>query len=242
MVEYNLDSVVREHIIESLEGNMAYYPKVLQIMKVALREANYRVLPFYSTVEVFLDSTDSFIVPDDYIAYTRIYTIDSSGRKRDLGLLNDLYQKKDYSGRTQASNSDGVNKDISISSNYNYDVNTGLNYGGAFGLTNQEYNPHGYYKEMDGYIAFSQTSGACILMDYMSNKDEVGDNTMVHPYIIETLKSFCLFKMAKSPDVRQFFKKEYRNESNRAKILFNSFNISELKSAIRHAYTQTIKR
>tara|TARA_R110002020_G_scaffold142572_11_gene314792 strand:- start:1748 stop:2476 length:729 start_codon:yes stop_codon:yes gene_type:complete len=242
MVEYSLDNIVREHIIESLEGNMGYYPKVLQMMKVGLRECNYRITPFYKTVEVQLDATDSFIVPEDYIAYTKIYTIDGNQRKADLGRLDTMYQRPNNAGRKQPSASKGVNQNLPVRNAGDNGVYTGINYGRAYGLTNQEFNPYGYYKEMEGYIAFSSIGDRCVLVDYMSNEHEVGENTMIHPFIVETLKSFCLFKMAKEPGTRQFFKKEYRNEANRSKILFNSFTISELKQAVRHAYSQTPKR
>ena len=234
MVKYNLDDLVREHIIESLDDNMGYYGKVFFMMKTALRDLNLDLSLCYKTIKIHLDCDNIFIFPNDYIDYTRIYTIDGFGKKFDLGMNINMANDRDCNGALNHSLTQGVNGYITGGQNQFR--------GRQYGLNNQNFNKFGQYKVNDDHVVFSELNVCDIYLDYVCNETEVNKDTMVHPYLIEPLKQWVRYKMSKDPNLRIQEEKMYFQKKRKLARLMQKFTLSELKQAIRFNYTQTPKR
>lgn len=235
-VKYSLDNIAREHIIESLDDNMGYYAKVFFLLKTGLREFNHDLSLINKTIEVNPDCNNIFVLPEDYIDYSMIYSINTNGAKQELALNKSIATTKDCNGALNESMTRGVNGYVRA------EVVYGQSRGRNFGLNNQNYNPFGQYKVFEDHIVFSNLNTSCIYMDYICNELDVSRDTRVHPYLIEPLKQWVRFKMAKDPNLRELERKNLMNAKRKLANLLNNFTIAELKQAVRFNYTQTPKR
>ncbi len=235
-VKYSLDNVAREHIIESLDDNMGYYSKVFFLLKTGLREFNQDLSLVSKTISIHPNCDNIFVLPSDFIDYSKIYTIDNKGSKFELALNIDIANTKDCNGAVNKSMTKGVTTYLNegtIEDNHR---------GRHFGLNNQNYNKYGQYKVFEEHIVFSSLKTDCIYMDYICNEQDVTTDTRVHPYLIEPLKQWVRYKMAKDPNVRELERKNLTNAKRKLSMLLHNFTIDELKQAIRFNYTQSPKR
>ena len=234
MVRFSLDDLVREHIIESLNDNMGYYAKVFFLMKTALRDLNLDLSLCYKTKKIELDCNNIYVLPSDYIDYTRIYTIDGFGKKFDLAMNINMANDRDCNG--------ALNKSMTMGVSTYAHGDRNIFRGRRFGLNNQNYNKYGQYKVNEDHIIFSHLRVCDIYIDYICNDLEITNDTMVHPYLIEPLKQWVRYKMAKDPNLRTLEEQSYGRKKRKLSRLLNKFSLSELKQAIRFNYTQTPKR
>ena len=235
-VKYSLDNIAREHIIESLNDNMGYYAKVFFLLKTGLREFNHDLSLISKTITIQPDCDNIFVLPNDFIDYSKIYSINKSGAKQELALNVNIANSKDCNGGLNKSMTMGVNGFVRSEEVY------GQRRGRNFGLNNQNYNPFGQYKVFEDHIVFSNLNYSCVYMDYICNELDLSTDTRVHPYLIEPLKQWVLFKMAKDPNLKELERKNLMNAKRKLSTLLHNFTIAELKQAIRYNYTQTPKR
>lgn len=225
MVKFNLDSVIRELMLEMGENNENKYARMLQHGISGLREFNFDLAQGSNGVptSVILPVNDNLTVnlPADYINYVRIGILDNLGNLLQLGLNNDMR----HAGATNACGNP-VNYKQSTVPNVNTITYPALEEGGGslgqgtlvsafltwdgyadnfrngeltgrfFGIGGGT-NPYGYYRiDMEKGQILLGSVGACeIFLEYLSDLQLINGEYFVHPYMVEALKCYIYWKM-----------------------------------------------
>jgi len=254
MRKYKLDTIVREYMVESLGATQIdhRYPRLLQIAISDLRDLNRDNNGLIKVERIDVDRANLVAyLPNDYITYRKLYVC-FQGQQIALSLNSNIcYPEHDdcgnlevCGGATTEGGSDGFF--YPWTSNYSFDAYgqmTGRQYGVGGGQ-----NGVGSYRifEDQGYIALQNINQQFdeIIMEYLSDIDQIDGETYVHPNDVEALKSWMWWKWIQRKDnvpaVRiDMAKREYGKEKLKSRKRHNSFNINDLMSAVRSGYNSS---
>lgn len=250
MRKYKLDTIVREYMVESLGATQIdhRYPRLLQIAISGLRNINRDVNGLIKVEKIDVDKTNMVAyLPNDYITYRKLYVC-YQGQQIALSLnANMCTPEFDDCGDLEVCGGTATEGSFfPWTSNYSYDA-YGNPTGRQFGVGGGQ-NSIGTYRifEDQGYIALQNLSSMFdeVIMEYLSDIDQIDGETYVHPNDVEALKAWMYWKWIQRKDnvpaVRiDMAKREYAKEKTKARKRHNSFNINDLMSAVRSGYNSS---
>lgn len=249
-MKYKLRKIVEEYLLESLgETTLHKYPRLLQIAISGLREMNTDVEGIIKTVELPVGSNDTVSLPSDFIDYRLIGVCSTDGTIQSLGLNANMCPPL-YDDCGNLIGSPERSQDVPF---YGYDniysqgssFRNGESIGRRFGQGGG-YNKFGYYRVWKdrGYITLTNFTGGSIILEYLGDIDTVDENYMVHPYMVEAIKSWIYWKYIQrkpqySGNEKMMARREYYNQKYLAKKRTNMVNVKELMDAMRKYYGMT---
>ena len=202
-----LEKVVREFLIET--GRTEHrFVQALQLGIACLRELHYDVIGVPVIKELTVSEIDTVDLPNDYLNYIRIGYTDSYGCFREIGVndgialnrtLDDcgkrIARKKSTDDNSSSSNYNISNVEYS-SVHYRNNENVGRYYGLGGGN-----NLNGSFKIDKNYqqIQLSQyKGGATVTLEYLADPNKTDGEFMVHPFAVETIKSWIDWKLTEN--------------------------------------------
>jgi hypothetical protein len=240
-----LDKVVREFLIES--GRTEHrYGQALQFGISCLRELQFDVTGSPSIKILPVNDNDTVDLPEDYVNYVRIGYADVYGRFKELGVNNDIALNRNLTdcgsrgSRTPADPQDAgdfVSYPLEYyAEHYRNGESMGRYYGAGGGN-----NVRGGFRidknysqiQLEGY-----KGGDTITLEYIADLNKSEGNFDVHPFAVETVKSWIDWKMnASNPNVPPSFTESKRFVYSRnKKLLFarmSSLSVQDLLQAFR---------
>lgn len=260
MVKFSLDQVIRELMIELGESSENKYARYLQHGISGLREFNFDLSANNggSPTCVYLNVNDNQTadLPKDYINYVKIATIDCHGNIHSLGLNNSMAFNNavDSCGNpiavvpvSNSSSNDNAFFTGGSWDGYADNFRNGELVGRLFGIGGGS-NPFGYYRinTSTGQIQLGSVTTELIFLEYLSDLSLVDGEYFVHPYCVETLKSYIYWKInlrnpRQSGNVKGEARQEYFNEYFRSKARFYSMNEREWLDTFRKINTAATK-
>jgi len=245
-----IDSVVREWLFES--GNTEHkYARALSLALGCLRTLNLDVSGQPVAKLLTVNSNDTVDLPKDYISLITLGIYDTGGKIRPLypSFTRGKDVVVDSCGKilSPAGNT-GISEVIYWEYNDHSFFNFGEITGGMFGLGGGQ-NMNGYYKinEELGYIALEGYSGgSTIYMEYLSDLSRTDGQFAVHPYIIDTVKSYITWKMVESNlnvalNQKEVFRRNYIIEKKKSVARFKSFTKEEFLQTMRKGNKLALK-
>lgn len=238
-----VDEIVREYLIENGDSSLHKYGRVLSIAFSGLRDINMDVsgLPKEAVIEVNSNGTVS--LPDDFVEYISIGVLTSNGN---VGYLSHngrmgLPRTYDDCGDIGVNAADsGSEEGISYRGNY---FRNGEFTGRLFGLGGGG-SKYGYFK-MDytnNFIAIQDLNDdfSEIYLEYLADIETMNGEHLVHPYVVECLKSWIYWKdIQKNRFVgrgeKLDAKAEYKSEKKKSRKRFSKFNMREAAESMRKA-------
>lgn len=242
MVSYKLDEIVRQYLIETGEPEAKYF-RFLQIAISGLRELNLDVSGIPSTVLLPINSNDTVDLPLDYLNYVRIALAGTDGNLQALGANGNMTFLRAYSNcgvpekPAETATSGGIIGWELFSDHYR----NGEEMGRFFGLGGGN-NVNGYYRidRENGYIQLGQLNyaPASIVLEYLADIKEINEEFHVHPYVVETLKSWIYWKSIQRNRTiglgeKQLAAQEYRSQYLLSARRFNSATFDEWNAVFR---------
>jgi len=256
MRKYKLDEIVREYLIESVGASQLdqKYSRCLQIAISGLRDLNRDVNGVIKVERITVDTTNFIAtLPNTYLAYRKIFVC-SGGQQVALALNPNMCppENDDCGDLTVPGLNDGSSSSegffFPFSSNVPFDSNgsfTGRQYGVGGGN-----NGVGYFKiyEQEGYISLQNVNTAYdeIMMEYLSDIDQVDGETYVHPNDVEAVKAWIYWKWIQRGrsypmGEKEMARKQYGLEKGKSRKRHNSFNITDLMSTYRSGFMSSPK-
>ena len=247
MKQYKLDEIIREYLIEIGENSLHKYSRVLRHAISGLREFNMDATGLPKIAVIDVSDNQTVPLPDDYISSIRVAVCDRDGNVHDIGINNNMCLPRHYDscGDPVASNSNGQIEVMFWNTYEGGYFRNGENIGRYFGAGGTS-NANGFYRidhEM-GFIALQSFVGEKVWLEYLADVSRSLDgDIMVHPYMVEPLKSWIHLKMIQrnlrvSGSDRQLAKLDYKEQYNIMTSRFTSFTVEEAKSTIRKTFMQ----
>lgn len=238
-----LEGLVREYIIEEFGESEHMLPYYMQIAYSGLRELNTDTSGIPKFEKITLASNDTAALPPDYITYRGIYICDKQGELRNLGLNERMCPlEPNDCGDLVAPTGVEVNTLVFAGTGYhNGHFRNGEFIGRYYGLGGGN-NANGEYKifEREGFIALKDCVADHIILEYLADVSQIDGNYIVHPFIIESLKAFIYWRASRakrtSIGAARDARSEYYNQKRLSNIRMTSFNLDEIKQAIRKHY------
>lgn len=257
MIQRTLESIIKELMNEMGEDSPHKFASLLNIAKSGLRELNMDIAGTTKVVmygnptgngvdyEINLD-TLSAPLPDDYISYKRI-GICINNVMHPLGYNPRMCLDKmfDDCGNPEV-RSNKVGSDVFLEYPLHYE--NGEMLGAYFGIGAGN-NSLGYYRIDDVYnqIQFgSLISGYPVVMEYLADVEKVNGQFLVHPYLVETLKSFIAWgyvrnRRGATQGEIVLRRQEYYNQRRLSARRYTSFTLDEAFAYGRIGFKQTVK-
>lgn len=239
-----LDQIVREYLIESGYSTEHKYARFLQIAISGLRELSMDVSGVPKAVHLDIDkSTYTVPLPDDFITHTKIGAC-SNGNIIYMGFNNNICLPESYDGcTTTTEGTDTVTLLDSSSTN----VRNGESIGGRYGLGGG--HSFAYYKfDYHNNLILISTGMDLdsIYLEYISDPAIVNGDYVVHPYDVESLKSFIYWKdIQRNKSInggeKEMAKFEWLRNKMNCRQRHSSFTIQEAYQTIRKANKQAPK-
>ena len=227
---YTLSDVCNELLIEIGESQPNKFARMYQIGLSGLREINTDVNGIIKIIELTINSNDTVDLPDDFMQYSKIGVYGSDGRIHSLGLDNSLSLNKVYSncGVPIKHNEFPTLDEFTMFNNGFYPffgvVGNPLINGGLFGLGGGQ-NGYGYFRfdRQSNQLLLSNLhiDNYKIVMEYVADVNSSEGDFQVHPFIIQTIKDWILWKWIVND--RNFSSAEKQNRSH---IYYNSRRLS----------------
>jgi hypothetical protein len=247
----NLDKVVREYLIQSGETTLAKYSKAYQNGVSGLRELNMDLSGVPQVVNLPVSQADQVELPNDYIQYIQIGLAGPDGMVHALGnnphinlslsVNNCGVPQPPSMTVTSPTETDFINPDWD---GFGDNFRNGENMGRFFGLGGGQ-NPYGYFR-IDkrsntiqlGGLGNGSVAITGIVLEYISNLSLIDGDYDVHPFIVETIKSWVHWKMiswdrSRSLGEKQMAEKEYFQNYRIAKMRCYAATVDEWLSALR---------
>lgn len=242
-----LDKVVREFLIES--GRTEHrYGQALQFGISCLRELEFDVTGSPTIKNLTVNDNDTVDLPDDYVNYVRIGYYDIYGRFKQLGVNEDIGLNRTLTdcgtrGKRTAVDDTREADDIWIpypleyyAEHYRNGEDIGRYYGAGGGN-----NARGGFRIDKSYSQIqleNYRGGDTLVLEYIADLNKSEGNFDVHPFAVETVKSWIDWKMnASNPNVPQGFTESKRFLYSRNKKLLiarmASMSIQDLLQAFR---------
>lgn len=268
MVTLTLDSVIREAMIEFGHTNENMYARMLQHGISGLREFNMDLAQngdgVPTPVVLPVSSNMTVALPKDYIKYVRIGLIDALGNIYDLSYNGAIRWGNPVNSCGQPVNPSNNNLSVAelsqaqqaamVNGTQPGPLNAGFVWtwdGFADNFRNAELvgrffgigggtNSNGYYRVnlQKGWIELGGVAATNIFLEYLSDLQFVDGQYMVHPFVVEALKSYIYWKLNQRNSkqngiVKQESRSEYYNEFFKAKARFNTHTVREYMDAFR---------
>ena len=246
MADYAIKNVIQEMLIEHGETQMNKYSLMLVHGISGLREMDLDVSGVPTIVALNIDAnTDTVQLPGDYINYVKIGICGADGSVHALGLNASMCLPRSYDacGNPGHSQDSGAVVPVFYGSmdgyadNYRNGEFSGRMFGIGGGL-----NPNGYYRidrerwtiNLSDYPVGTDH----IVLEYISSLKKVGENFMVHPFIVQALKDWMWWKSIvynpnRSLGEKDMARNEYFNSRRLARKRFNAATQDEYLAALR---------
>ncbi len=208
-MNYTLDTIVKEYIIEIGDDAMNRYAKFYQFGINFLRENNMDCGGIPKIVDLPVNVTDTIDLPIDYLQYTRIAICGKDGKLHSLGRNNNLCLSKHYDncrnpiahvGGQQTATSPGFGIWGNGFASTADHIRNGEITGSFFGIGGGN-NANGYYRIDTAAGQIKLGNLLChthsIILEYISDINAENNDYSVHPFIIEALKSSIAFQNLK---------------------------------------------
>lgn len=228
-MSYKLQDIVSEWLVENGK-NESQRARLYTIALSGLRELHLDVNGIVKIVELCINENDTVDLPTDFIRYSKIAVAGNDGRIYTLGRDNSINLSPSCGdqGRT-FTNSNPIDAFTGYPfSGYFYGVN-GFT-GGVFGLGGGT-NNYGYYRykretNQLWLTNLSLPSGCTIVLEYISDINSDGDDFIVHPYIIQTIKDWISWKYVAGDRNTNLGEKQLRQKN-----FYNSLRIAKNRYA-----------
>ena len=243
---YKLDDVCKEYLLEMGDTQLNKYARVNAIATSGLRELSMDFSATIQSKELPLTSIDTVDLPAGFLNYTAISLVGADGILYGLGKNNnidttqyftDCGEPKRYNSninRTLEGSFYGfIGDNIYLAEHYRNGQNFGayFNAGGhnTVGQYRIDYNANRILLSGLGVYATS------VILEYICDIDAQDGDYMVHPYIINALKTWIDWKMGKADYVM------FKIAKSQAIHRYKSETLQEWIDAIRKSYKGTIK-
>lgn len=242
MVKVTLDSIVREWLFEN-GATEHKYPKMLSLALGCLRTLNMDVSGSPVARLLPVNSNNTVDLPNDFISLVTLGIYDTAGNVRPLypAFTKGKDVLIDNCGNIQTSNGSGNTREVIYweSNDHSY-YNFGEVTGGFFGLGGGQ-NVNGYYtvNAERGYIALDNYAGGdTIYMEYLSDLKRTDGQFTIHPYIIDTVKSYLSWKSVENNfniplNHKEVSRRNYIIEKKKSVSRFKSFTKDEMLQSFR---------
>lgn len=223
--------------------------RIYQIALSGLREMNLDVNGIIKIVQLVINDNDTVDLPNDFVNYSKIGILGGDGRIHSLGRDNSI-------NLSPYSNECGVQVSTPVTSGTDYPFYGsplagafyGTGEGGAFGLGGGN-NAIGYFRidKANNQIWLANMNvlgGTNIILEYLGDMSVDGEDFIVHPYIIETIKSWVSWKYING-DIntplgeKDFRRREYFNNLRISKNRYGASTPQEWAAALRVANSAT---
>lgn len=251
MKVYTLDKIVRQVLAER-GYSVHWYLQFLTYGVSALRELNFDVLQNVKSARLPVNSYSAAALPCDFVDLIRVGD--------ELGQYIDPWGEKESFNRLNKFDAQG-NKikydDVEAQGNYlpaNYDGLWYTNYANDRGeLLGRIYNArpsfrHSYLviRERREIQLDNRFSGTTITMDYITDGTSVDASNAIHPYAIEAIKAYIIWKMKDNGrhfnmGERQMAKEEYYNQLRILKGRMNDMDPNAIIRSLALWYGPTIR-
>lgn len=260
---YKLDKVVREYLIESGETGLAKYARAYQSGVSGLREMNMDLSGVVQVVSLPINSADQALLPTDYIQYTKIGLVGQDGLVHSLGLNPNINLDLSVNncGDQQAPTVRQFNpNDFDLLANADWDgladnFRNGELMGRFFGIGGGQ-NPFGYFRIDHRNNVIQLGALSCngepnkapqsIILEYIANLDlHEGDYT-VHPFLVESIKTWIHWRMIvfdrnRSLGDKDMAKNGFYQQRRMAKMRYGAATADEWLSALRSGNFASVK-
>lgn len=238
-----LEKVVREYLIES--GRTEHrFAQSLQFGISCLRELQFDVTGSPVIKELTINDNDTVDLPNDYLNYIRIGYVDQAGRFRELGVNNKIALNRNLTDCGVISDEASTLDDVSYvpypleyyASHYRNGENIGRYYGAGGGN-----NVRGGFRIDKNFSQIqleNYQGGDTITLEYLADPNKSEGNFDVHPFAVETIKSWIDWKInASNPNVPVGFSEQKRLlYSRNKKLLFarmSSMSVQDMLQSFR---------
>tara|TARA_R100000544_G_C2227501_1_gene61981 strand:+ start:14272 stop:15027 length:756 start_codon:yes stop_codon:yes gene_type:complete len=240
-----LEKVVREFLIES--GRTEHrFVQALQFGISCLRELNYDVTGSPSIKILTVNDNDTVDLPNDYLNYIRLGFTDGRGEFRELGRNKDIALNRNLNDCGQRGQRyDSTQKDTGLFPYYASDYNSnhfrnGESVGRFYGAGGGN-NSNGGFKIDKNYSQIQldcYAGGSTITLEYLSDPNKAEGQFDVHPFSVETVKSWIDWKInANNPNVPVGYSEQKRLlYSRNKKLLFarmSSMSVQDMLQSFR---------
>lgn len=245
MVQYSLDSIVREYLIESGDPNMNRYARIFQIAVAGIRELNMDSSGGVTTIELTVSDSDAANLPNDFVSLIRVAICDGSGQLKALGRNDNMCLPRSYDvcGNDASCGNADIVDSFGVYFNglegYTDNYRNGECVGRMFGIGGGGNIYGSYCIDFDrGTINFGGLlDTGCVVLEYLSNLSQVNGQYQVHPFIIEALKSWIRWKVVESKgnniSADQNAERKFYLTEKQAKRRFNNTDIQTWLQAFR---------
>jgi len=224
----------------------------------ALAELSFDTFKSTKALEIVVPSTLQMILPQDYVGYIKLTSVDSSGIKHILypasKTSNPTKPIQDSNGDYGFSNG-SLNTEAESTTWANYKANTPsennndnyeddvywANEGKRYGLDPQHAQINGsfYIDENNGKIHFSSNiSGKTIILDYLSDSLGTTEEMKVHKFAEEAMYKYISYAiLSGKSNIPEFqvnrFKKERFAAVRNAKLRLSNIKLEEITQILR---------
>lgn len=251
MKVYTLDKIVRQVLAER-EYSMHWYLQFLTYGVSALRELNFDVLQSVKSVRLPINSYKAATLPCDFVDYIRVGNelgqyLDPFGEKESFNRLN----KFDAQGN-KIPYSDVESQNYYLPANYDglywtqYSNDRGELLGRIYNARPTFRNSFLIVRERNEIQLDVEFKGTEITMDYITDGTSIDASNAIHPYAIETIKSYIVWKMKDNGrhynmGERQMAKDEYYNQLRILKGRMNDMDEISIERSLANWYGPTIR-
>ena len=253
-MNYTLDDIINEFIIEGGGSQSNQYARFYTLAVSGLRELNMDASGTTKVIQMPIKANDTCDLPIDYLKYKVIGLIGTDGQIRSLGRNDNLSLIPSYNDCGAQVPLPQAPSDLSLSTglwqkDWAGSYKNGEFLGRMFGVHGGQ-NGLGEFRIDAGSrtIRLSQLQSGIIsvAMEYLADINSVEGDFSVHPYIVETLKSWVFWKSIQRDRNRSLGEKQlaaqaYHLEARKSKNRFQSSTISEWYSAIRNGNVASVK-
>jgi hypothetical protein len=255
MVDYKVDTIVREYLLEIGDGQFNRYTRFYQYAVSGVREWNMDMtgLPQHALLPV--NDNDTINLPEDYLNYSFIGIIGTNGLMYPLAERKNISLQKQHDDCGEPSSyrpNDTLiaNALIGIDPNlYATHFRNGELMGKYFGIGGGN-NANGYFRidRERGQLVLNGVDIAIanIYIEYISDITAVNRDYMIHPYMLETLKAWIYWKSIQrdrgfSLGEKDMAERAYIKAFRTARKRFNSTTLSAWYEAIRSGNKGAVK-
>lgn len=239
-----LDEIIREFYIERLHSTQLdnRYPMFLQTAISGLRDMNIDSRGIITEVELDVNANDTVDLPNDYIDYLVIGTV-NDGVISSLGFNGNMApRRKDDCGDFFAAGNSNGSENIFFNFNSSHFTKDGQYNGRSFGAGGGG-SSNGTYKvyKQDGYIAVSGVTVSKLVLRYLATLKQVDGNFLVDEYYVEALKDWIWWKYVQNQRSyglaeKQLAQADYFREKKKAINRQYRYNIIEFVNAYQSGY------
>ena len=261
MNKVKLSQIIRDYIITLDNDDYVSNASDVAIRNFALRgirEIGFDIGKKLRSIKLNVESNDTIILPDDYVAlthnsnlnYSQKYEVDANGGLTSetenssdgpLNMFNNIIlDRQDDKTSTTTTVADNVN--AFIFENYTFQGGTGRLYGVGGGSSPGEYRIN---LDQNRIEIASNTSFSQVIMEYVADEARSADPE-VHVYAEEALRCYIYYKICERKasvpaNEKARARSEWYNERRKANARLSTFTKSEALKTIRKNFMQAPK-